>query len=166
MDTVEDPTEAIHYPTEFLNLLQPSGIPPYNLELKVRAPIMLLRNLKPSKLCNGTRLTIKNLFAHIIEATIDWMRKGEDVFFPRIPLLPSDLPFSFRGLQFPITLAFAMSINKSQGQSLKLVGIDLEEPCFAHGQLYMASLWVGYPKYLFIYAPEGKTTNVVYKRAL
>ena len=31
-----------------------------------------------------------------------------------------------------------MSINKSQGQSVKKVGIDLQTPVFTHGQLYVA----------------------------
>jgi len=31
-----------------------------------------------------------------------------------------------------------MTINKSQGQSLKVTGIDLTKECFSHGQLYVA----------------------------
>ncbi len=31
-----------------------------------------------------------------------------------------------------------MTINKSQGQSLKYVGLDLRVPVFTHGQLYVA----------------------------
>ena len=41
-------------------------------------------------------------------------------------------------LQFPIHLAFAMTINKAQGQSVKHVGINLRTPCFTHSQLYVA----------------------------
>ena len=50
---------------------------------------------------------------------------------PKIPLIPSDYPFNFRRLQFPIKLCFSMTINKSQGQSFKVVGLDLETECFA-----------------------------------
>ncbi|RCN36628.1 hypothetical protein ANCCAN_17490, partial [Ancylostoma caninum] len=136
IDTVVDREQAVCYPTEFLNLLKPPSMPPYRLVLKVGSPIMLLRNLNPPKLCNGTRLCVKNLMPNVIEATIlTGKAKGEDVFIPRIPMIPTDMPFEFKRLQFPVRLAFAITINKAQGQSLRVAGIKLETPCFSHGQL-------------------------------
>ena len=92
--------------------------------------------------------------------------KGEDVFIPRIPLIPTDSVFEFKRTQFPIHLAFGMTITKSQGQSMKVVGVNLETHCFSHGQLYVACSRVGDPKNLFILADDGCTKNVVYSKAL
>ena len=167
VDTVTDVNDAVQYPTEFLHSLEPPGMPSHNLVLKVGSPIILLRNLDAPRLCNGTRLCVKQLMPHVIEATIlTGCARGEDVFIPRIPMIPTDMPFEFKRLQFPVRLAFAMSINKAQGQSLKVAGINLESPCFSHGQLYVACSRVGSGRSLYIFAPDAKTRNIVYQTAL
>jgi ATP-dependent DNA helicase PIF1 len=128
---------------------------------------MLLRNLNPSKLCNGTRLQIRVLRRNVIEATVfTGCAEGETVFIPSIPIIPSDYPFEFRRLQFPLRVCFAMTTNKSQGQSLREAGIDVRQDCFSHGQFYVACSRVSKPSNLVILAPEGKTANVVYQEAL
>ena len=59
VDTVLEPSEAVNYPSEFLNSIDLSGFPPHVLQLKIGVPITLLRNINPPKLCNGTRLAVK-----------------------------------------------------------------------------------------------------------
>ncbi|GBN57733.1 hypothetical protein AVEN_255020-1 [Araneus ventricosus] len=97
IDTTCDINEAVKYPTEFLNTLEPPGVPSHTLELKIGAPIIFLRNLHPPSLCNGTRFCIKKLMPNIIVVTI--MTKhaaGENVSIPSIPIIPSDFPFQFK----------------------------------------------------------------------
>ncbi|GBM16875.1 hypothetical protein AVEN_99764-1 [Araneus ventricosus] len=88
---------------------------------------------------------------NIIEATI--ITEGtadENVFIPRISIIPSDFPFQFKRLQLPVRLIFAMSINKAQVQFL---GLRLLKPCFSHGQLYEDFSRVGKAGNQYILAP-------------
>jgi hypothetical protein len=138
----EDPEEIANYPAEILNTFDVSGLPPHQLNLKVGAIVILLKNIDSRHgLCNGTRLLIKNLTDNVIVATIaTGKHKDRTVFIPRMSMSPtdSDLPFKLKRLQFPVILAFAMTINKSQGQTFDRVGISLPQPVFSHGQLYVA----------------------------
>src|SRR5260221_337200 len=61
-------------------------------------------------------------------------------WIPHLSLEPSEdteFHFTLRWRQFPIALAFAMTVNKSQGQTVDHVGIDLRVPSFSHRQLYV-----------------------------
>ena len=159
--------EAVQYPSEILEGFTITGVPDHRLLLKVGAPVILLRNLDPPKLVNGTRLVIKKLHDNIIDATIlVGQFKGESLAIPRIPIIPNDFPIAFRRLQFPIKLCFSMSINKAQGQTLQKVGLYLEESCFSHGQLYVGCSRVGSDRNLRIFCPNQRTKNVVYSEAL
>ena len=103
---------------------------------------MLLRNLDLQRgLSNGTRLIVTRLFQNCVEARIiTGVNIDTIVFIPRIHLTPSDtsLPFQLSRRQFPVRLAYSMTINKAQGQTFDKVGIFLRRSCFSHGQLYVA----------------------------
>ena len=72
-DSLLDDSQQAKYPTEFLNTLNISGMPPHKLNLKIGLPIMLLRNINPNAgLCNGTRLKIKKIFPRLIQAEISF----------------------------------------------------------------------------------------------
>ena len=59
------------YSPEFLRFLIISELPPGELKLKVRVPIMLLRNLNSSEgLCNRTRLIYRGLQNKVIDVEI------------------------------------------------------------------------------------------------
>ncbi|KAM0064559.1 putative DNA helicase [Helianthus debilis subsp. tardiflorus] len=165
--------DANLYSPDVLNGLKLSGLPNHRLVLKVGVPVMLLRNIdQKNGLCNGTRLQVLSLRDCDVEARIlSGSNIGARTFIPRFRLIPSDkrIPFKFQRRQFPLAVCFAMTINKSQGQSLCKVGLFLKQPVFTHGQLYVALSRVKSRDglKLLILDEDGqitnKTTNVVYK---
>nr|GEV00799.1 putative PIF1 DNA helicase/replication protein A1-like protein [Tanacetum cinerariifolium] len=99
---------------------------------------------------------------------------GKEVIIPRLRSTPSDkrLPIKIVRKQYPLSLLFAMTINKSQGQSISKVSLYLPRPVFTHGQLYVALSRVKSKRGLkdVVCDEEGNvsktTTNVVYKKVL
>ena len=174
VDSTTDPNDGVHYPVEYINTLNLSRIPAHRLTLKKGAVVMLLRNLNISGgLCNGTRLIIEDVINNrLIRAIIaNGENKGKTVLIPKILTQPTDshqYGFEWQRVQFPVRLAFAMTIHKSQGQTLDKVAVWLQDPCFGHGQLYVATSRVGNPDHIkfFVKSKAGHRTfttrNVVY----
>ncbi|KAI9086141.1 hypothetical protein K1719_031862 [Acacia pycnantha] len=91
-------------------------------------------------LCNGTRLQITQLEKNVVKAkALNGTSVGEEILIHRMDMNPSEttLPFKMTRRQFPIIISFAMTINKSQCQSLSNAGLYLPSPIFLHGQLYV-----------------------------
>ncbi len=181
VDSVVQGEQRGVYPTEFLNSLSMSGVPPHTLTLQEGCLVILLRNM-PGGLANGTRLIVVKLMQHIIDAEIaTGPDKGRRVFIPRLSITSSDterMPFTLRRRQFLLRLAFAMTINKAQGQTLQTVGVYLPKLVFCHGQLYVAFSRCGSRRGVRVLvqggsraalngAPAGVyTSNVVYREVL
>jgi ATP-dependent DNA helicase PIF1 len=99
-DSVDD-DERNNYPQDFLNSITPNGLPPHMLRIKINCPLILLCNLDlRSGLCNETRLVVRAVDKHILDAEIvNGTHARDGVFIPRIPLSPSEdlsLPFKFK----------------------------------------------------------------------
>ena len=97
-----------------------SGLLPHKLRFNIGATVMLIRNISIEHgLCNGTRLKIVNLWDSNIETKIiSGDLFGSIIFIRQITLNTTEyskLPFVLIRKQFPIILAFATTINKSQG---------------------------------------------------
>jgi ATP-dependent DNA helicase PIF1 len=168
----DDP--LLNYPVEYLNEINCTGMPLANLEVKIGCPIMVLKNLDAAHgLCNGSRGILTRCRNRVLEVElITGSHAGQKVFIPRTSNMPTEdqVAFKFNRRQFPIRVCFAMTINKSQGQSVKHVGLNLTAPAFTHGQFYVAisrvtsvsnikMIWVEKER-------EAKSKNIVYREVL
>ena len=173
-DSLENYLDVMRFNTEYLNTLCPNGFPRHIITLKPGMPLMLLRNLNPKEgLCNGTKLIyLRTINKKLLLCKLAGSEKM--VLIPRIKLIPTPgtYPFDWSRLQFPVRVAFSTTINKSQGQTLKHVGIWLRSPVFSHGQFYVACSRVGNPLSLKIAIKKQseqqdlQTDNVVFKEVL
>jgi len=120
-----------------------------DLKLKKGAQIMLLNNDSFGQWINGTIGRIRKFEQNdegedLIVADLD---NGDTArispytwkiyrFFLEKNELRSEEVGSFR--QYPVRLAFAVTIHKSQGKTFENVVIDIGRGTFAHGQMYVA----------------------------
>jgi hypothetical protein len=146
-------------------------MPPHHLAFKVDIRVILLRNFDAALgFCNGTHLIIWPLaWKLIVMKIINGAHAGNIVNILRITMIAnrSKWPFTLQRHWFPLQLAFAMTINKAQGQTMKTIGIYWFEPVFTHGQLYAVLSQATRVNDIFVFCLNGRmTTNVVYTKLL
>jgi hypothetical protein len=97
---------------------------------------------------------------------------GQKVFIPRISNQPTEdqVAFKFTRRQFSVRLRFAMTFDKSQGQSVKHIRLDLRRPVFTYEQFYVGvSRVTSVSNIKVIWGDkirQPKTQNIVFKEVL
>jgi len=136
---------AANHDVATLNEIDVSEMPPHRLTLKVGAIVVLLRNVDVvNGLSNGTRLEVLEMQRHFIRCRIvTGPRHNRTCTLQYFQFEYQDKRVDGSGVhmtrfQLPVALAFAMTVNKAQGQTAARLGLYLRDQVFSHGQLYVA----------------------------
>uniref|UniRef100_A0A5S6QVX7 ATP-dependent DNA helicase n=1 Tax=Trichuris muris TaxID=70415 RepID=A0A5S6QVX7_TRIMR len=164
----DDPSHVATYPTEFLHRINLSRLPPHVLRLKKGCVVILLRNLDITEgLCNGTRLVVERFGPRLLACRFACGERKAYVLSSRELTTTRTTTCHFDCRQFPVRLAFALSINKAQGQSFSRIGLWLPSEVFTHGQLYVALSRVKSREGFLLQADcDNRPLNVVYREVL
>jgi ATP-dependent exoDNAse (exonuclease V) alpha subunit len=117
------------------------------IKLKQGAQIMMIKNdhKNPRRWVNGSLGIIEKLEPNSITVSIDDESHKLDmveweVFDYQYDSTKKKIERQVRGsfIQWPVKLAWAITIHKSQGKTFKRVIVDLGRGAFAHGQTYVA----------------------------
>jgi ATP-dependent DNA helicase PIF1 len=115
------------------------------LRLKAGARIMMLRNDFEGRWVNGSMGVVSEVGPASLRVAIDGLshevaphtwENVEYVFSRRENRIDQQVVGTFQ--QYPLKLAWALTIHKSQGQTFDRVHLDLGRGAFAHGQTYVA----------------------------
>ena len=140
-DICQNPDDQANYDSDTLNGIETSSLPPHRLFLKVGAIIILIKNLSVRlKHVNGGRYIITILTGNLIFARKLDGKGDEDnkILIPRIPTISMDtdgLFVTFKRTQFPVLVAYYLTLNRAQGQTLERSGMYLPTSVFSHGHL-------------------------------
>lgn len=134
-----------HYLADVSGAFEASSFPTqHDLTLKVGAQVMMLKNDMQRRWVNGTLATVYSLTPKSIAVKIgesiytiqpEVWEKIEYVYDTDRGSISEHITSTFT--QFPIRLAWAITVHKSQGQTFERVVFDLENHAFAHGQIYV-----------------------------
>ena len=97
------------------------------------------------------RIILKNVWVWIV-----FLGPNDDVF---VLIFADSNDDSIRNMH--IYILYDYKVNP-----FKVPGINLETPCFSHGQLYVACSRVWAEKNLYVFSPDCKTRIIVYQTAL
>ena len=118
-DTLEDYQDVMRFNTECLISLCLNGFPRLIIIFKPGMPLMILHNISPKEgLCNWAKLFYQRTLNNRL-LVCKLARTDKDVIIPWIKFIPD--PGSWERCQFPVCMAFATTVNKSQGKTLKQV---------------------------------------------
>ena len=114
---------------------------PVKLTIKVGAQVMLVKNTEDTDLVNGTVGRVVSInsggwpVVDFLSSNKTW-RRGITIGPEKFTMEKDSIIFASR-VQVPLVLAYAMSIHKSQGQTLTVARVDLGK-VFEMGQAYVA----------------------------
>lgn len=148
-------------------------MPPHLLTFRKGMVLVLMRNIDQYMgLCNGTRLQLISKVGENLKCTVlsgPMAKTGGYTLIPRVRFeygRKSDETNidRFVRIQYPVIPAFAMTINKAQGQTLQRVGLHLGTQVFSHGQVYTGFSRVTSREGIKIYNDRPKRPNFIINR--
>ena len=115
----------------------------------------------PAVHCNGTRYLVKHIGTYRLLLEKLNPKLGDTnttLLLPRIPMVHKSkhLPCTVSRLQFPIKIAYCLTINRAQGQSASKCGILLPKDVWTHGQIYVAFSRCGNPNNIYVWAEQSQ----------
>ena len=149
---------------EYLATIEDYGAPTNTLHLKPGCLLHCIKNLlrvgdEQNRLINGTPLRYISHTPRLMIVENLSAADNRRLFLPRVSFKIDHSTLTFIRKQFPVQLAYARTINKAQGKTLDRVCVDLRNPVFAHGQLYVALSRVHHSKDLAVLVNPSSITD-------